>query len=159
MTTNPFKIRRDLEAITALKEERGVLDTIAQIIDEIPRIPSPPGDCGPVQWQCAALYDASPGKGDLASVGHVPVAWPGEEKDAYPVVATLNGRWRVIACKNSIQWILQNRRSGPDSWRGRSFCRTSEALVRCARQHAGPIDPHAMAVLLRLPERIGERQP
>ena len=101
MTTNPLKIRRDLEAITALGDERGVLDTIAQIIDEIPRIPSPPGDCGPVLWQCAALRDASHGKGDPASVGRLPVAWQGEEKDTYPVVATLNGRWRVIACRNS----------------------------------------------------------
>ena len=83
------------------------------------------------------------------------MAGRGEENDAYPVVATLNCRWRVIVCKNSIQWILQTRRGGPDSWRGRSFCRTREALVRCARQHAGEIAADALVILLRLPERIG----
>jgi hypothetical protein len=67
----------------------------------------------------------------------------------------LNDRWRVIACKNSIQWILQRRRGGVDQWRGYWFCRTREALLRGAREHAGPIDGVALAVLLRLPERIG----
>jgi hypothetical protein len=91
----------------------------------------------------------------LSSTGHVPVAPRGEENDTYPVVASLNSRWRVIVCKNSIQWILQRRRSGPDSWRGRSFCSTREALVRCAREHAVDIAAAALVTLLRLPERFG----
>jgi len=95
--------------------------------------------------------------GQTSNTGHVPVAWRGEENDTYPVVATLNGRWRIIVCKNSIQWILQTRRGGPDSWRGRSYCCTREALVRCARQHAAQLGGDALAILLRLPERIGAR--
>jgi hypothetical protein len=95
------------------------------------------------------------GRHGLSNAGHVPVAGRGEENDTYPVVAPLNGRWRVIVCKNSTQWILQTRRGGPDSWRGRSFCSTREALVRCARLHAGDIAPDALVVLLRLPARIG----
>ena len=98
---------------------------------------------------------AAPGRTGLSNAGHVPVAVRGEENDAYPVLVALNCRWRVIVCKNSIQWILQTRRGGPDSWRGRSFCRTREALVRCARQHAGEIAADAMVILLRLPGRIG----
>jgi hypothetical protein len=90
----------------------------------------------------------------LSSTGHVPAALRGEEND-YLAVAALNDGWRVIVCKNSIQWILQRRRAGPDSWRGRSFCCTREALVRCARQHAGDIAADALVILLRLPERIG----
>ena len=91
----------------------------------------------------------------LSSTGHVPAARWGEENDTYPAVAALNDRWRVIVCKNSIQWILQRRRSGPNSWRGRSFCCTREALIRCVREHAGQIGGDALVILLRLPERIG----
>jgi len=73
-------------------------------------------------------------------------------------VARLNLRWRVIECQHRIQWILQYRASAEtyptSSWKGRSFCRTREALVRCCREHAGVIDPSAAAVLAALPERI-----
>jgi hypothetical protein len=82
-----------------------------------------------------------------------------EEVDAYPaIVARLNDGWRVIVCRAGAQWILQHRRSPKkapaDDWRGRSFCRTSEALVRCAREYAGEIEPAACAVLAALPGRI-----
>ena len=31
-----------------------------------------------------------------------------EENDDYrPIIAVLNGRWRVIECTDGIQWILQ----------------------------------------------------
>jgi hypothetical protein len=79
----------------------------------------------------------------------------GEESDDYPTIARLNDRWRVIVCKHSIQWILQRRRGGANHWRGYWFCRTREALIRGAREHAGQIDGISLAILLRLPERIG----
>ena len=84
---------------------------------------------------------------------------PREESDDYPrVVARLNDRWRVIECAGGIQWVLQRtagRRHGRPRWDGRSFCCTREALIGCVREHAGEIDGLALAVLLRLPERIG----
>jgi hypothetical protein len=83
------------------------------------------------------------------------VARRGEENDTYPAIATLNNRWRIIVCRNSIQWILQARGGGPNSWRGRSFCRTRDALIQCAQDHAGDIAGGALVILLRLPERIG----
>jgi hypothetical protein len=95
----------------------------------------------------------------LLHTARVPVAPLGEEADDYPTIAVLNNRWRVIACRNLIQWILQNRRGGPNHWRGRYFCRTREVLVRCAREHAGPIGGDALASLLRLPERFPEASP
>jgi hypothetical protein len=79
-----------------------------------------------------------------------------EESDNYPLVARLSDGWRVIVCKVGIQWILQRRRSPKkapaDDWRGRSYCRTSEALIRCCREHAGEIEPAAWAILAALPE-------
>src|SRR5262249_28372978 len=57
-----------------------------------------------------------------------------ESWDSYSdVVAILNGRWRVIRCRDGIQWILQSRDSvtaAKGIWRGRSYCRTKEALLR-----------------------------
>jgi hypothetical protein len=79
----------------------------------------------------------------------------GESNDAYPdVVAVLDGQTRVIACQDGIQWILQkkvNHNDPTQMWRGRSFCRTKEALLRCAGVKSGE-NP----VLDDLPERFPE---
>ena len=89
-----------------------------------------------------------------------------ESDDRYPAVAVLNQRHRVIRCRAGIQWILQrrnvpagtggNRPEGHSTsdWRGRSYCRTREALIRCCHEHAGEIAPSAVAALEALPERI-----
>ena len=74
------------------------------------------------------------------------------------LVAQLNANWRVITCRDQIQWILQRRGSPKmsrrDDWRGHSYCRTSKALIRSAREFTGPIEPAALAILLALPARI-----
>jgi len=81
-----------------------------------------------------------------------------EESDNYhAVVARLNDGWRVIVCRAGIQWILQHRsgqRHGRARWEGRSYCRTQQALIRVSREHAGPVDPAAAAILAAPPERI-----
>jgi hypothetical protein len=80
-----------------------------------------------------------------------------ESDDYHAVVALLNADWRVIVCRANIQWMLQHRagvRHGRARWEGRSYCRTSEALNRVSRKHAGAIDPTAGAILAGLPERI-----
>jgi hypothetical protein len=80
-----------------------------------------------------------------------------EADDYHAVVARLNEGWRTIICPAGIQWILQRRtgeRHGRARWEGRSFCRTSEALNRLSRKHAGAIDPTAAAVLAALPDWI-----
>ncbi|WP_338821624.1 hypothetical protein WDM22_26385 [Bradyrhizobium septentrionale] len=73
-------------------------------------------------------------------------------------VAQLNADWRVVACRDRIQWILQRRGSPKmsrrDDWRGRSYCRTSQALILSAREYAGPVDSTAAAILAALPARI-----
>jgi hypothetical protein len=88
------------------------------------------------------------------------------DDDYCAVVAQLNDRWRVIACSAGIQWILQHAvrpETYPTSrWRGRSFCRTKEALTRLCRPqkagpNVGPIDPAAQTILDALPDRFPER--
>jgi hypothetical protein len=82
-----------------------------------------------------------------------------ESSNDYPdVVTILNHRWRVITCRHGIQWILQYRNRAEtvarDSWRGRSYCRTKEALIRVCDAHAGCITPESRAVLDALPGRL-----
>jgi hypothetical protein len=77
-----------------------------------------------------------------------------ESSDAYPNIK-LNAGWRVILCRDGIQWILQ-RRHGPERpagarWEGRAYCRIHDALIRCCRAYSGAIDPVARAVLEVLP--------
>jgi hypothetical protein len=85
-----------------------------------------------------------------------------ESSDEYPIVAILNGRWRVIPCRHGIQWIFQSRNRAEtvarNVWRGRSYCRTKEALIRVCDHHAGMIDPGARATLAGLPEWFPEKQ-
>ena len=81
-----------------------------------------------------------------------------ESSDSYgDVVAVLNHKWRVIRCRDGIQWILQSRDSTTAAkglWRGRSYCRTKEALLRACAAHTGEIDPTAVGLLAELPDRI-----
>jgi hypothetical protein len=103
------------------------------------------------QFPCSGVPES--GEEVLSSAKPVSVAQRAEEGDDYPTICILNARWRVVACKNSIQWILQ-RRCGPNHWRGQYFCRTRDGLVCCAREHVGPIGAAALVILLRLPEHF-----
>jgi hypothetical protein len=74
------------------------------------------------------------------------------------LVAVLNGKWRVIECRDDIQWILQSRNTqkslSTGVWRAHSYCRTRETLLRVCAARAGKIDPTAAAVLAALPDWI-----
>jgi hypothetical protein len=96
--------------------------------------------------------------------GGVMSAVRSEEADDYhAIVARLNADWRIIVCAAGIQWVLQRgyaaRNHGDMRWRSRSFCRTSEALIRCCREHAGEIEPAASTILAALPARIDDLAP
>jgi hypothetical protein len=73
------------------------------------------------------------------------------DNDYAAVVAVLTDHWRVIECRDRIQWIVQFRETAEIAprarWRSRSFCRSREALVRCAVRLCGTA--HGLG---RLPE-------
>src|SRR6516162_9889248 len=74
-----------------------------------------------------------------------------ESYDDWPhIVARLNDRWRIIECRDRVQWILQ-KRTAEARWTGRSDCRTSEALRRCCLEERIEIDPAVIASLFELP--------
>jgi hypothetical protein len=110
-------------------------------------------------WPHAQAERTSPVKG-----GGVVSGAKSEEADNYgAIVARLNADWRVIVCSVGLQWVLQRgyraKNHGDMRWRGRSFCRTSEALIRCSREHASAIEPAAAAILAALPARIDDPEP
>jgi hypothetical protein len=81
-----------------------------------------------------------------------------ENADAYhQVIARLNKSWRVIVCREDLQWILQRWRA--PLWRNRSFCMTTAALRREAQKHGGDIDPAAWETLLALPAHFAAMRP
>jgi hypothetical protein len=68
----------------------------------------------------------------------------------------LNGKWRVIGCRDGIHWILQGQSGG--TWRNCKFCVTRAVLLRDIGM-AGEIDETAMAIIEALPGRYSELAP
>jgi hypothetical protein len=79
-----------------------------------------------------------------------------EESQSYrTIVATLNADWRVIECRDGIQWILQRRagnRHGEPRWEGRSYCWNKKNLLGRVRALVGESDAIELAILDMLPE-------
>ena len=105
------------------------------------------------------VSDTSRSADDALTAFPVATSYHREEADTYPViVAKLNLTWRVIVCRDEIQWILQRlagKRHGQPRWDGRCYCRTREGLMCRVRELAGEIDPAALQTLEALPDWIG----
>lgn len=61
-----------------------------------------------------------------------------EKDDSYrSVIVQFAPRWRVIVCKDDVQWIIQHRTADPSHrgvWRGRSYVTTRDSLIKaCAK--------------------------
>ena len=59
-----------------------------------------------------------------------------ESSDHYSsVILSLNNRWRIILCRQGLQWILQRRENlHGGAWRGFRYFRTRTALIEeCGR--------------------------
>lgn len=93
----------------------------------------------------------------------VPAALCHEQSDSYPrIVARLNAQWRVVSCRDGVQWILQIRcgqRDGLPRWKNRYFFRTREGLARGSYEYARDVGGDALIILLRLPECFPEGAP
>ncbi|MET3775015.1 hypothetical protein ABID20_000558 [Rhizobium alvei] len=83
-----------------------------------------------------------------------------ESDEGYqPVVVQLAPRWRVIVCRDGLQWILQQRLSATETltragWRGRRYFRTRDGLIAACGRALSDIDGAALTALHALPERI-----
>ena len=78
-----------------------------------------------------------------------------ERDDCYAaVVLNLSTRWRIIVCKDSIQWILQKRSAEPShsgEWRGNSYVPHRDALIELSVKRGLLSDPSQLAILEALP--------
>ncbi len=81
-----------------------------------------------------------------------------ESEDDYTnTVARISDRWRVIVCRDGIQWILQRRDAGRLAgarWRSLGYCLTRKGLMRLCAAHSARVDPAALSALAALPEHI-----
>lgn len=86
-----------------------------------------------------------------------------ETSDFYKgVIAVLTSRWRVINCKNGIQWILQKRTAEPvheGIWRGQSYFTSRAALLEACASRELLSDKKARASLNALPKKIKVGRP
>lgn len=83
-----------------------------------------------------------------------------ETSDFYgSVIAILASRWRVIACRNGIQWILQKRTAEPlhkGIWRGQSYHTSRIGLIEACARLELLSDDEALAALEALPELLSQ---
>ena len=83
-----------------------------------------------------------------------------ETSDFYgSVIAVLASRWRVITCRNGIQWILQKRTAEPlhkGIWRGQSYHTNRNGLIEACARLELLSDAEALATLEALPECISD---
>ena len=96
------------------------------------------------------------------------VASPGndtrrETSDFYSqVIAVLAPRWRVVTCRNDIQWILQKRTAetlNEGIWRGQSYCTSRDALLEACASRELLSDEKACASFNSLSEKIKVGRP
>lgn len=75
-----------------------------------------------------------------------------ETDDRYHGEITRHGRFRVVACKDGLQWIAQRRKAGAGGrWVALGYFRTRDALLRLWTALDCPVGPD----LTRLPRTFG----
>lgn len=78
-----------------------------------------------------------------------------ERDDNYQsVIVQLDPRWRIIECRDAIQWIIQKRSAEPShsgEWRGNSYVTDRDALIELSVKRGLLSDPFKRAVLEALP--------
>ena len=79
------------------------------------------------------------------------------DDDYHNVVVQLATRWRVIVCKDFLQWIIQKRTAEPlhpGVWRGRSYVTARSSLIRLCASRDLISDDTALAKLEALPAQF-----
>ena len=90
------------------------------------------------------------------SVEHLRELRHRESSDTYHAEIFRAGRYRVILCKDAIQWIIQRRdRLAGTRWRGLSYCTCRDSLISVWREDMGLKVPPEM---LALPETVRGRK-
>ena len=72
-----------------------------------------------------------------------------ETSDRYLGEIHRQGQYRVILCKDGIQWIIQRQKRGAAArWQALGYCTSREALLRLWATHNDAICPELLALPL-----------
>ena len=84
-----------------------------------------------------------------------------EREDNYKkVIIQLAPRWRIIECKNALQWIIQHRATKPLNqgyWLGVSYITTRNKLIEVSKALNLLSDASISAKLSKLPNHINQQ--
>ena len=97
------------------------------------------------------------GNGDTVSAPTAGECMSERSDDYARIVCVLNDRWRVIVCKGDWQWILQKSKAEGGhgrAWRGVSYFREREGLLKACARLDGGCDPDALETLAALPKNF-----
>ena len=76
-----------------------------------------------------------------------------ERDDAYlGTIVQFSPRWRLVLCKDQIQWIIQKKESSHRGfWRGKQYLTCKDSVLKASVRLALLSDPKVEAVLKALP--------
>ena len=77
-----------------------------------------------------------------------------ERDDAYlGTIVQFSPRWRLILCKDRMQWIIQKKESSRrGDWRGKYYLTCKDSVLETSGRLGWLSDPKVKAVLYALPE-------
>ena len=78
-----------------------------------------------------------------------------ERDDAYiGTIVQFSPRWRLILCKDQMQWIIQKKESSRrGDWRGKYYLTCKDSVLEASGRQDWLSDPKVKAVLHALPMR------
>lgn len=92
------------------------------------------------------------------SVGPFQASSTQEKSDDYrKIIMRIDDKWRVIECKDGIQWIIQKRKGyykNKPAWKSISFCRSRKGLRYWVRNKTGKRSMAIAKELRKLPKWI-----
>ena len=101
------------------------------------------------------VLNTPPSKNLLGAAVTAPMSHKERDDNYNSVIVQLAPRWRIIICKDGIQFILQKRsskHSNKGMWIGQSYSTTRDALISICSSLKLLSDPRTRAVLKALPD-------
>ena len=81
-----------------------------------------------------------------------------ERDDAYiGTIIQFSPRWRLILCKDQMQWIIQKKESSYRGfWRGKQYLTCKDSVLKASGRLGWLSDPAVEAALYALPEHASQ---
>jgi hypothetical protein len=101
--------------------------------------------------QFLKISTPTPHQTDRLSTSHISHR---ERDDAYlGTIVQFSPRWRLVLCKDQIQWIIQKKESSHRGfWRGKQYLISKDSVLKASGRLGFRSDPKAGAALNALPK-------